>query len=521
MLFSGCSQVKPSPLVANVSETTTTTEVQQQHFDLDALCTPNQKELAERAQWQHFSLLERVLSLYALAPVEHPQIKQQLAWFTKHPSYIDRVLQRGSPYLYHIVERLDQRNMPGELAFLPIVESAFDPFAYSPGRASGMWQIIPGTGTMLGLKQTWWYDGRRDVVASTEAALDYLEDLHKRFGNDWLLALAAYNSGAGTVNKAIRKNRLANKPTDFWHLALPRETRSYVPRLLALVKLFESANQYSIALPPIENTPVFTEVAVNAQIDLAQAAQLAELSMDELYRFNPGFNRWATDPEGPHRLLIPIDKAESFRTRLAKIPESERITWKLHTIAEGETLSHIATRYQLTVKSLQDVNQMTSHRIRAGKTLLIPVAAKGSRYYSFSESQRLAKVQNAGGKNNRKRINYRVKSGDSFWSISRKYGVSTRSLAKWNNMAPRDTLRVAQELAIWVDQPSASAPAPVRNEDSVIRKLSYKVRRGDSLHKIADKFRVNINDIVRWNKISANKYLQPGQALVLFVDVKR
>ncbi len=236
----------------------------------------------------------------------HTATQKQLNWFIKHPDYIDRVVERARPYLHYIVDQLEQRNMPMEIALLPVVESGFQPFAYSHGRAAGIWQFIPGTGRLYGLKQNWWYDGRRDVIASTGAALDYLEKLYGDFG-DWQLALAAYNSGEGTVGRAIKRNKKAGKATDFWSLDLPRETSAYVPKLIAVAELVKRPAHYNITLSPIDDSPFLAVVDVGSQIDLALAAQLAEISTDEMYQLNPGFNQWATTPDGPHRLVVPLE----------------------------------------------------------------------------------------------------------------------------------------------------------------------------------------------------------------------
>ncbi|WP_370978652.1 LysM peptidoglycan-binding domain-containing protein [Agaribacterium sp. ZY112] len=490
---------------------------------LDDLCFQTEAELDTQAAWQPYNLWQRVIDSYALEFEDNKRIQQQLKWYKKHPDYIYRVSVRGTPYLYYIVDQLDQRSMPAELAFLPIVESAFDPFAYSPGRASGMWQIIPGTGKMLGLKQSWWYDGRRDVVASTDAALVYLDKLQRQFDGDWLLALAAYNSGGGTVRKAIRKNKKKGKPTDYWSLDLPRETKDYVPRLLALATLMREAHEHDIELPHVANEAHFAVVDVQGQIDLAQAAELAELEMQEFYRLNPAFNRWATDPEGPHTLVLPIDKHHQFGDRLKELPAESRIKWQRHTIKSGETLSHIANKYGVSVATLQSVNRIKGHNIRAGKALLVPMASKGASFYSHSADQRLVKKQASGGKNGRNKVQHRVVKGDSFWSLSRRYGVSSSAIAKWNNMAPRDTLRLGQSLVIWTqasDSSLASTQAETGQGEQFIRKLNYRVRSGDSLSRIASKFSVSINDIVRWNSLNSKSYLQPGQRLVLYVDVK-
>ena len=196
----------------------------------------------------------------------------KLAWFARNQAYLDRVSERASPYIYYIVEELEKRDMPLDLALLPIVESAYNPFAYSPSRASGIWQFIPGTGKNYGLKQNWWYDGRRDIVAATDAALNYLQKLHKEFNGDWLLALAAYNSGEGNVGRAIRRNKNTGKPIDFFSLRLPRETRGYVPSLLAVAEIISDPEKYKVAIKPIENGQYFEQVDINSQIDLADCS---------------------------------------------------------------------------------------------------------------------------------------------------------------------------------------------------------------------------------------------------------
>ncbi len=449
------------------------------------------------------------------------RIDVQLKWFANNPDYLERVNKRGSRYLYHIVGEIEKRDIPMEFALLPIVESAYDPFAYSHGRASGIWQFIPATGAFMGLQRDWWYDGRRDIVASTDAALNLLERLHSRLGNDWLLALAAYNSGEGNVRKAIRKNEKLGKPTDFWHLDLPRETRAYVPKLLALARLYADPDQYQLQLYPVANEPYFASVDIGSQIDLAQAARLADISLEELYLLNPGFNRWATRPQGPHQLLVPVDKAEHFANELALLPPEQRITWERYTIKSGDTLSTIAQSHNISVSNLKSINNLSSSQIRAGKTLMIPVAS--ANHYSLSQDARLATIQNTQrGDGSKQKITYTVKPGDSFWTISRHYRVSMKQLARWNGMAVRDPLRSGQKLVVWVTPEivaTAVPPQSYSNPNSTVRKVSYRVRNGDSLSLISSKFNVSISNIVKWNQLDVNRYLQPGQRLTLFVDV--
>jgi membrane-bound lytic murein transglycosylase D len=447
-----------------------------------------------------------------------PQNKRLIAqrnWYARHPSYLDRVAKRAEPFLFYIVQELEKNNMPVELAFLPIVESAFDPFAYSHGRASGMWQFVPGTGKRFGMKQNWWYDGRRDVIASTQGAIQYLKYLNKYFDGDWLLALAAYNSGEGRVRRAMKANARKNKPTDFWSLDLPKETRAYVPKLLALADIIKRPEDFNVKLYEIDNKAVLSKVDIQSQLDLAKAADLAELSLAELQRLNPGFNRWSTDPDGPHHLLIPSHKVEIFTEGLSKLSKEDRLAWQRYKIKNGDSLGKIAQKFNTSIDLIKQVNDVNGTQIRAGKHLLIPVAAKSLDSYILSQNQRLAKKQSRQQKGIK--TVHTVKSGDTLWDLSQSYKVSSRSIAKWNGMAPRDVIKPGQKLVIW--QKGAKKSAKNSVENAVIRNITYKVRRGDSFARIADKFNVLIKDIERWNNLSRNKYLQPGQMLKLSVDV--
>ena len=409
-----------------------------------------------------------------------------------------------------------ERGVPGEIVLLPVVESAFQPFAYSPGRAAGIWQFIPSTGRLFKLKQNWWYDGRRDIVASTRAAFELLQRLQRKFDGDWLLALAAYNSGGGTVSRAIRKNRKRGRPTDFWSLDLPRETRAYVPRLLAISRIVADPQAFDVHLEPFPYEPFFAEVDIGSQLDLALAADMAGITIEELYRLNPGFNRWATDPDGPHRLLLPVAQVEGFEEELATLEPDQRLRWERHKIRQGETLGHIARRYGTTVKLLRQVNHLRGSRIRAGKHLLIPVSSKQLKHYALSADQRLAKTRSTARKGQRSA--YTVRPGDTLWDIARAHGVKLAKLTRWNGMAPGDMLHPGQKLVIW----STSAARPVsatRVKPGASRQsLRYTVRRGDSLYRIAERFRVSVVDLKKWNTLPG-KYLQPGQKLKLYVDV--
>ena len=319
-------------------------------------------------------LWARMRTGFGLPSADPDTVRGYIDEYVKHPHLFAQILQRGEPYLFHILNRLEQAGMPAELALLPIVESAFDPFATSPAGAAGIWQFMPETAAYLGLNQDWWYDGRRDVIASTEAALDYLGKLHKRFNGDWYLALAAYNTGGARVQRAIRHNRDTGKPVDFWHLALSAETQSYIPKLIALRAIVENPHIYNISLPQLSYDRYFSTVDIQGQLELKVAARLSGVPLHELQHLNPGYGLSITPPGRTHILLVPSSVADIFRTRIAQLPHDQRIQSIRHRIRLGDNLSTIAQQYRTTVSDIRKANRLKGAKIIAGDLLIIPVA---------------------------------------------------------------------------------------------------------------------------------------------------
>ena len=441
-------------------------------------------------------LWERIRQGSQLDVTNAPKIvDEKRDWYLENPSYLKTVFQRAEPFIFYVVNELEKANMPLELALLPIVESTYDPLAYSPSHAAGLWQFIPSTGRHYGLDRNRWYDGRRDIIRSTGAAIEYLSYLNRRFDGDWLIALAAYNAGEGYVDKAIRKNKKRGKPTDFWHLSLPRETRNYVPKLLALTTVVNNPQKFAIELPAISNESYFESIEINNQIALSLVLDISGTDRNLFTQLNAAYRRSITPPEGTYQLVLPTKNAAKFRHFSET---SDPKTWVPHTeymVSSGDTLSHIAVRFDSPVKSIKKRNGMLSDRLQIGQILLVP-HSEGD-VVTMSQIPRYDNVTHV------------IELGDSLSSLALKYKTTTKDIRKQNGLAS-DTIIIGQSLEIRsLSKSSMSAE---------IRKLSYRVKKGDSLALIAKRFSLKVSDITRWNKISSKQYIQPGQRLTLLIN---
>ena len=323
-------------------------------------------------------LFPRIIAGYRLSHVEHRLVSIHKKWYAKNIEYLQRVLTRSEPFLFFIVEELEKRQLPMELALLPVIESAYRTEAVSKSKASGLWQFIPSTGRYFGLKQNWWSDQRRDVVLSTQSALDYLKELNEEFDGDWYLAIAAYNGGRGTIRSAIKRNKRKNLPTDFFSLKLNHETTNYVPKLIALSHVIKNSNQYGIKIPLIRNNPYFTAVAIKGQIDMPKLVSETDINDKLFYQLNAGFRRWASSPEGPFRVIVPNQSADKVRNYIASQPTKSRIQWRNHKLKNGDTLYGLSRKYKVSINAIKTINRMKSSRLRAGKTILIPLRARSA-----------------------------------------------------------------------------------------------------------------------------------------------
>lgn len=460
------------------------------------------------------NLWERTRSGFKLdLTLDNERIAAQRNWYSQHQSHLDRVTLRAARYLHYTVSEAEQRGIPTELALLPVIESSYNPFAYSHASAAGMWQFIPGTGKIFGLKQNWWFDGRRDVIESTRAAYDFLTQLHSKFGS-WELALAAYNAGPGAVQRSINRNLAEGLPADFWSLRLPSETMSYVPRFLAMAQLIKSPESFGVSLRPIMDQPYFRVVDTNGQIDLESAASLAGVSLKELYQLNPGFNRWATDPEGPHRLLIPASLPTDFAQQISALPAPERMAVESYTVKKGDTLFKVAKRFGTTPAELKRLNKLKSNQLKNGSTLVVSQTRNGSAEYARIQAELFGKSLSTAS--NKKVVSrYKVRRGDTLSSVARKHGVSTKQLAKLNGLRVKSHLKQGQVLKVNGKAGSNSRTASRGKAKGKGKRISYEVRKGDTLFSISKRYNVSVKQIRNWN--SASRNIRPGQDLVIYV----
>jgi len=456
---------------------------------------------------QYADLFDRMRAGFKLD--DHPDeqsVDEQLDWFASNPDYLQRAFGRSELYLYHIVTQLEARGMPLEIALLPVVESAFEPYAYSRPRASGLWQFIPDTGSRFGLKQDWWYDGRRDIVESTRAALDYLQALHDEFNGDWLLAIAAYNCGEMNVERALDANRAAGRPLDFWSLRLPTETRAYVPKLLAMKRLVSDPETYGLSISKIPNQPYFARVDTHGQINLKLAAEIAGVTDEELYELNPAFHRWATDPSGPNYLLLPVDGAQAFNENVTQLTDEQRMGLAHYTVHRGDSVVSVAKHFGTSVNVLRELNGLPEGRLTVGADLRVPTEVQLPAKVVLAA----ARVDNKVRENRReRRVRIQTaRAGESLWSIARRHGMNVNTLASLNGMRPGDALRAGQKIRISTSTASRSSGG---------RRVVYIVRAGDTLRQIAKLFQVSVSQILSWNGMSSERQILKGQKLTIRV----
>jgi len=398
-------------------------------------------------------LWERIRNGFAMADLDGPRVRERERWYASQPDYLKRMVERSKLYLYYIIEEVEKRGMPSEIALLPMVESAFNPMAYSRSHASGLWQFIPSTGKKHQLSQNWWADARRDVIASTDAALDYLQALYELHG-DWHLALASYNFGENGVARAIRRNEARGLPTDYQSLKMPLETRGYVPKLQALKNLISNPQAFGVSLEPIPNEPYFAALPAGKDIDVRVAAKLAEMSVEELIALNPALNRPVIS--GPHTqtLVLPADRVDAFQRNLDAY-DQPLTSWEPYTMKKGDSLDRLAAKHGIALAKLKLANSITSRtRIGPGSQLLLPIKGSDAAAEPLPAvfRQPVQPARRGGG------LLHIVRKGETLYGISRRYHVSTDNLRRWNHIG---VLTTGQRLIIY-GRGSGGARKPVQ-----------------------------------------------------------
>ena len=431
--------------------------------------------------------------------LERKQVRKEIAWLVRNSEYLATKRERGLRYLPYICAEVHKRELPGELCLIPIIESALRPHAISPAGAMGLWQFMPSTARRFDLTLDWWTDQRRDVALSTDAALDYLTQLHERFG-DWTLALAAYNCGEGRMHRTLRRTPGAKTAFD---LRLPRETEYYVARILAYAAVFADPERYGVELPfgPLDNAaPRIAVVETGGQIDLARAAEAIGQDMQYLYNLNPALKRWATPPNGPHQLLVRAEHAPDAQDALASLSSDERMLWARVRIGPNDTLSGIASEYSVAMDTLSRVNGVRGARIDEGDFLMVPTPFRD--WTDYPTPFRTG----AGGD-----AIYVVRAGDSLWTISRRLDLDMDLLMRANELTPRSVLRTGQRLSL----PGLGGTRSIEEKQVTQEAIAYRVRRNDSLYGIAARFKVSVAKLADWNDIDPNAFIHPGQRLVV------
>jgi len=389
-------------------------------------------------------LWDRIVKGYAIPDIDGPLVDKWEQWYSQRPDYVARMIERSRRYLYHIVSEVEARGMPLEIALLPMVESAFNPNAMSVSRASGIWQFMPSTGKVYGLEQTWWFDSRRDVVAATSSALDYLQTLNAEF-NDWQLSLAAYNWGEGNVRRAVARNRAKGVPTDFLNLTrMADETRNYVPKLQAVKNIIANPQKYGLVLADVPNAPYFAVVRTTVRMDVKRAAELAELPLDEFLALNPQHNRPVISGADDYAILLPIDKAEVFAAKL-NLVDQPLVSWQAHRMKAGESLPQIAIRYGLSIETLRSVNGIGPRQtVPAGYALLVPMQ-RPTQEAAESLANAVFTTVPAG-----RTFYHTVSRGETLYAIAARYGVTPQDVTRWNRLAS-DNVNVGQRLRVTSD----------------------------------------------------------------------
>lgn len=479
------------------------------------------------------NLWEALREEFTLSHYENnPEVQAKIEWYLNNQGFLYRSINRASPYLYYIFQQVKKRHLPAEIVLLPIIESGYNPLATSSVGAAGIWQLMPATAAGLGVRQDWWFDGRRDVITSTRAALNHLAYLQNVYDGNWLLALAAYDTGEGNLRNAILKNIRNGRNTDFWSLPVAYETRNYVPSLLALAVIISHPDKYPIDLPYVRNAPYLAQVDVTSQIHLQVAAAFAGISYKKLKQLNPGYSQLLTPSKGPSKLVLPIERVEQFITNLVRSPLNTGIKWVHYRVNSGDTLQSLARKFNTTPEAITSMNHLAKNKLSPGLNILIstdkkmvlkkplPIMTTTTTTKTF---KKLPPHFNFALKPSIKatRGHYKIQPGDTIYmvrkhdsvqSIANHFHIHANDLVVANNLRTNMPLPHGRQLII---------PTHPKQDNSSLQPgdTVYMVRRGDTLEKIADKFHTNAAAIRLANLVDNNS-LHEGERILVPTHVR-
>ena len=447
--------------------------------------TVTEKEIIYQDVW------ERIAVNSSIQNEELDEITlQYINRYLENPAQFHKLLMKGQYFIYFVLEELERYDLPAELALLPYIESNYDPFSISSSGAMGLWQFMPATARIYGLKDTWWFEQRHDPLISTKAAVRYLAYLDNRFGKNITYTLSAYNGGPTLLEKQIKINQRAGKSLDYRELKLPRQTKEYVPKFRAISELIVNAEKYNIKLPAFPNQSVLGQIILDGQIEIFAFSEFSQLKPEFIYKLNAGFTKWASPPGTSTTFNIPIELVEPLNLKKSEFVQANQINWVTHTVSRGDTFWKIAAKYNIDVSVLKKVNYLRSDLLNLNQELLIPL--------SNSENQTFIPYQA-----------HIVSEGDTLWSLGRKYKLTPSDIAKSNGLKIGASLRIGKELNI-------GNKNIYRTINSKKRTILYSVKQGDSLYRIADVFNIQIEDIIQLNSIIDNE-IKPGQVLKIII----
>ena len=463
------------------------------------------------SQAEYADLWARVRTGFTIPELDNNLVHKWENYYASRPEYLNRIIKRGTPYLYYVVNEVEKRGMPMEIALLPMIESAFNPKAESSVKAAGMWQFMPGTGKDYGLERTWWYDGRRDVVAATGAALDYLSTIYGQFG-DWQLALASYNWGPNAVARAVAKNDAAGMGTQYSDLRMPDETRNYVPKLLAVRNIIANPEAFGVRLTSLPNQPYFATLTVGKHMDVKVAAELAETPVDELLRLNPGFIRPVIAYKDDRALVLPVAKVAVFQKNLADY-DKPLLNWQPYVTKQGESLDKLAETFGVTAGELKDINDIGGReRIARGQTILVPkiigLDISDQQTLIALAANRAAEPVDTGANDKPQTpvmasTEHRVVKGDTAYNIAKRYNMNVAALQSVNSLSDGQ-VQIGQILRVSAVPESVAAGKDGRE---------YIAKRGDTFASISKRYKIAAADLKKWNNAKA---IQPGTKLVIY-----